>query len=289
MNMLILGCGYLGQRLAARYHEAGIETAGTVRSLHSAKQLKLQGINPLLLDLDRQPLPQLPVSCNKLFHFIPPPAESCTDPRTAGLVNEFGRQGSPRRLVYLSTTGVYGDCGGDWVDEQRTPAPHAPRAMRRWDAEETLRGWSRESGGELIILRVAGFYGPGRLPLERLRNGLPMVREEEAPFSNRIHIDDLVGVCIAAMERGKAGEVYNVSDGNPTTMTDYFDRIADLTGLPRPPKIPLQEARMKLSSGMLSYMQESRRLDNRKMLDDLGISLQFPDLRRGLPACFVDS
>lgn len=286
MNTLILGCGYLGQRVAARYQNSGVGIRGTVRSRRSAAQLEVRGIEALIADLDRQPLRHLPISGNSLFYFIPPPAEGSVDPRAANIVSEFRRQGSPRRLVYLSTTGVYGDCGGDWVDESRVPAPAVPRALRRWDAEQTLRAWSRESGCELVILRVAGFYGPGKLPLERLRRCLPMVCEEEAPFSNRIHIDDLVTVCVAAMERGKAGEVYNVSDGHPTTMTDYFDRIADLAGLTPAPKISLQEAGRQLSPGMLSYMQESRRLRNVKMLDELNISLRYPDLTTGLAACF---
>lgn len=288
MNKLIIGCGYLGQRVAALYRESGIEVTATVRSRSRASQLEKQGVTPLVVDLDRLPLPYLPTAGSSLFYFVPPVAEGSSDPRTANLVNEFRRQGLPRRLVYLSTTGVYGDCAGDWVDESRTPAPVVPRALRRWDAEQTLRAWSRESGSELVILRVAGFYGPGKLPLERLHRGLPMLREEEAPFSNRIHIDDLVRVCVAAMERGRAGEIYNVSDGHPTTMTDYFDRIADLAGVARPPKISLREAREQLSPGMLSYLQESRRLHNRKMLDELNICLQFPNLASGLSACFLN-
>ena len=289
MCMLILGCGYLGQRVAARYLKTGIRVTGVVRSQRSAELLAKQGVVPLIADLDRHSLQQLPLSGSSLFHFVPPLAEGNVDSRTVNIVNEFRRGGSPRRLVYLSTTGVYGDCGGGWVDESCLAAPMAARAKRRWDAEQQLRAWSRESGCELVILRVAGFYGPGKLPLERLRKGLPMVREKEAPFSNRIHVDDLVSVCMAAMQLGRAGEIYNVSDGNPTTMTDYFDRIADLAGLARPPKISLQEAHRQLSPGMLSYMQESRRLRNGKMLDELKTSLQFPDLESGLPACFADS
>jgi nucleoside-diphosphate-sugar epimerase len=286
MNKLIMGCGYLGRRVAASYLKSGIEVTGTVRSRLSAEQLKKLGVAPVIADLDRQPLQDLPLSGSSLFYFIPPVAEGSVDPRTANLVKAFRRQGSPHRLIYLSTTGVYGDCGGAWVDESRAPAPAVPRALRRWDAEQVLRAWSRESGCELVVLRVAGFYGPDKLPLERLRQQLPMVCEEEAPFSNRIHIDDLVTVCLAAMERGRTGEVYNVSDGHPTTMTDYFDRLADIAGLARPPKISLHEARQKLSPGMLSYVQESRRLRNGKMLEELDISLQYPDLQSGIPACF---
>jgi nucleoside-diphosphate-sugar epimerase len=288
MNTLILGAGYLGQRVAVQWMKSGRDIQGLVRSRRSAERLQTIGIAALIADLDGKQLRDLSTAGNSLFYFIPPPAQGCIDSRIATLLSAFRQQGPPRRLVYLSTTGVYGDCGGDWVDESRPPAPVVARALRRWHAEESLRAWSLESGCELVVLRVAGFYGPGKLPLKRLQSGLPMVREREAPFSNRIHIDDLVKVCIAAMERGRAGEVYNVCDGHPTTMTDYFDRLADLAGLARPPKISLAEAHQQLSPGMLSYMQESRRLRNGKMLDELQIKLEFPDLIAGLPACFED-
>jgi len=185
-------------------------------------------------------------------------------------------------VVYISTTGVYGDCGGAWVDESRPVNPLAPRAKRRWDAECAWQAWRKASGRELVILRVPGIYGPDRLPLERLRAGLPLVRESEAPYTNRIHADDLAEVCVAAMRRGHDGEVYNACDGHPGTMTDYFNRIADLAGLPRPPQIPLAEATERLSEGMLSYLRESRRLDNRKMREELGVTLRYPSLEQGL-------
>ncbi len=191
----------------------------------------------------------------------------------------------PHRMVYLSTTGIYGDCGGAWIDETRPPAPVAPRAKRRWDAENSARETCAALGIELVILRVAGIYGPGKLPLKRLRAGLPLVSASEAPFTNRIHIDDLVSACAAAMERGAPGAVYNISDGNPSTMVDYFDRLADLVGLPRPPQISLAEAQKQLTPGMLSYMQESRRLDNRRMREELGVKLRYPSLNVGLAAC----
>jgi nucleoside-diphosphate-sugar epimerase len=132
---------------------------------------------------------------------------------------------------------------------------------------------------------VAGIYGPGRLPLERIRRGLPLVCEEEAPYSNRIHADDLVDTCVAAMERGRSGAVYNVCDGNPTTMTDYFFRVADATGLARPPVLSLEDAEGALSAGMMSYMRESRRLSNRRLREELGVVLAYPDLAAGLPSC----
>jgi nucleoside-diphosphate-sugar epimerase len=205
------------------------------------------------------------------------------------LIGEFDRQGDPQRLVYLSTTGVYGDCGGRWIDESCTLQPQAARARRRVDAEQALTDWSRHTGRELVVLRVAGIYGPGKLPLERIRQGLSMVRESEAPYTNRIHADDLVSVCTAAMSVGRNGAVYNTSDGHPSSMTDYFRRVADLAGLPRPREIPLASARAQLSPGMLSYLRESRRLSNRKMLEELGVTLRYPSLAEGLPACFLEA
>jgi len=284
METLIIGCGYLGQRVAGRYLRSGRGVSGVVRSRASAMNLESAGVTAIRADLDQPPLPLLPLAGAELFIFTPPPGDGVVDRRIGELLRTFSYQGDPARVVYLSTTGVYGDCAGEWVDEQRPVVPQAPRALRRWDAEQQLCGWSEAAGGELVILRVAGIYGPGKLPLERLRKGLPMVCEAEAPYSNRIHIDDLLQVCVAAMAKGRPGTVYNVSDGHPTTMTDYFNRLADLAGLPRPPLIPLAAGEGRLSAGMLSYMRESRRLDNRRMLDELEVVLRYPDLLSGLPA-----
>lgn len=194
--------------------------------------------------------------------------------------------GQPRRILYISTTGVYGDCGGEWVDETRPVNPGVDRAWRRWDAEQRLRRWREQTGAELVILRVAGIYGPGKLPLARLRKGLPMVAPEQAPWTNRIHVDDLVQACLLGMQRGRDGEVYNACDGSPGNMADYFNRVADLAGLPRPPVIDLADAEGSLSAGLRSYLGESRRLRNDKLLQELGLVLRYPDLEAGLPACF---
>ncbi len=165
--------------------------------------------------------------------------------------------------------------------------PQADRARRRLDAEQALGAWSRGNGAQLVILRVAGIYGPGKLPLERLRQGLPVVRDAESPFTNRIHIRDLVQVCAAAMDRGVSGRVYHACDGHPGTMAEYFRRLAELAGLPSPPEISLDEAPQRLSPGMLSYMQESRRLSNRRITEELGVRLRYPSLESGLRACFA--
>ena len=284
--MWILGCGYIGQRLARTYRDQGYPVTAVTRSEASCLALARSGFQALARDLAREPLDDLGWAGEDLFHLAPPPPDGVEDGLTRHLVAAFRQGGHPRRLVYLSTTGVYGDCGGDWVDETRPPAPVADRSRRRWEAEETLRAWSRESGADLVILRVAGIYGPGRLPLERIRQGLPLAREEDSPWSNRIHADDLVAACVAAMARGAPGQVYNVCDGHPSTMTDYFLRVADAAGLPRPPLVPLSEAAGLVSPGMMSYLAESRRLSNRRLREELGLKLRYPDLAQGLPTCF---
>jgi nucleoside-diphosphate-sugar epimerase len=136
----------------------------------------------------------------------------------------------------------------------------------------------------VVILRVPGIYAHDRLPIRRLREGLPVLAEADSPFTNRIHADDLARVCIAAMKRGRPGAAYNVSDGHPTTMTDYFNRVADCLGLPRPPVVDRSTARQALSPSMLSFLEESKRLDNRRMREELGVELIYPDLVAGLAA-----
>ncbi|MFZ1535800.1 MAG: SDR family oxidoreductase [Chromatiaceae bacterium] len=284
--MWILGCGYIGQRLARTYLDLGYPVTAVIRSEASRLALAGLGLRALARDLSTDALDGLDWAGEELFHLAPPPSDGVEDRLTRHLVASFRDAGHPRRLVYMSTTGVYGDCGGDWVDETRPAAPVADRSVRRWDAEETLRAWSLESGADLVILRVAGIYGPGRLPLERIRQGLPLAREEDSPWSNRIHADDLVAACVAAMARGESGRVYNLCDGHPSTMTDYFLRVADAAGLPRPPLLTLSEAAAVLSAGMLSYLAESRRLSNRRLREELGLIPRYPDLAAGLPSCF---
>jgi nucleoside-diphosphate-sugar epimerase len=285
--VLIVGCGYVGRRVAALHLARGEPVLGVVRSEASAQALERAGIAAAPADLDAALLPDLPTRGTGVYYFAPPPERGTTDPRIAAFVASLAQSGQPRRIVYVGTTGIYGDCGGEWVDESRPANPSVDRARRRWDAETRLREWSAATGGELVVLRVAGIYGPDRLPLDRLRRGLPMVAADEAPWTNRIHVDDLATVCVAAMDRAPSGDVYNVSDGHPGNMADYFNRVADLVGLPRPPVIRLADAGGQLSEGLLSYLRESRRLDNRRMLRELGVTLRYPTLDAGLPGCLA--
>ena len=283
--MLIVGCGDVGRMIAARAQRRGQPVHCVVRSRLSAAALLENGLDAVAVDLDRES-PALAGERDQaeIFYLAPPAASGIGDDRMRRFLAALP-DARPHRIVYISTSGVYGDCGGAWVDESRAVNPQVDRARRRHAAERQLQAWRASGRGEVVILRVAGIYGPGKLPLERLRSQTPMIAEPEAPWTNRIHIDDLVSVCEAAMARGRDGEVYNVSDGSPGNMRDYFDRVADLYGLPRAPLISLAEARASLSPGMLSYLGESRRLDNRKMLEELGVTLRYPRLADGLAAC----
>ena len=286
-DVLIIGSGDIGERVARLERSEGRAVAGLVRSEKSARRLRAAGIQPITLDLDAPAsLNNLPVKDAVVYYFAPPPDTGVTDPRMEAFVSVLTPPHLPKRIVLISTTGVYGDCHGEWVTEDRPPNPQADRARRRLAAETTLQRWSEASGVPIVILRVPGIYGPGYLPEERLRSGEPVLREDESPFSNRIHADDLARVCIAAARHDHPGVLYNVSDGHPTTMTDFFYRVADVLGIPRPPAITREEARHRLGPGMLSYLAESKRIDNRCMREELGVELMYPDLTAGLASCF---
>ena len=284
--VFIAGCGYVGRRLIERLHSATHITALSHSPEHS-RELEDLGITVTTGDLDRvKSQPDLSQAADStLFYFIPPPPSGTRDPRLARFLSWLQPTALPRRIVLISATGVYGDCDGAWVDETRPPAPNSDRGRRRLDAEQTLRQWSERQDVTAIILRVAGIYGPGRLPRARLEKALPVLDEQQAPWSNRIHIDDLISSCLAAAARGRTGRCYNICDDQPSTMTDYFFRVADHLGLPRPPTVSLQQARATMSPGMLSYLAESRRLVNRRLREELGVSLTHPTLSEGLATC----
>ena len=284
--MLIVGCGDVGHRIAQQLGREGQAVDCLVSSEASAERRRDQGLATLVTNLD-EPISGLPPNSDLIWYLVPPPACGTTDPRLESFLRALPPAKGSRRIVYIGTSGVYGHCHGEWVDESRPINPQVDRAHRRADAERQLAEWRHAGHGEVVVLRVAGIYGPDKLPLQRLRQGTPMVAADEAPWTNRIHIDDLVAVCLAAMSNGVDGETYNVSDGTPGNMRDYFDRVADLFGLPRAPLVTLDAAEGVLSAGLRSYLGESRRLDNSKMLRDLAVRLRYPDLPTGLAACLA--
>ena len=287
-KVFIIGCGYIGQRVARAWIARGEKVYALVRSKERMQELEGLGIKLVSGDLDQtQSLHGLRLEDALLYYFAPPPREGIHDTRMAALVSALKPDAKPAGCVLISTTGVYGDHGGAWVDESATLKPGSDRARRRLDAENVLRAWGREHRVAVVVLRVAGIYSPDRLPEARIRSGVPVVHEAECPYTNRIHADDLVEVCVAAVERGKPDEIYNVSDGTPGTMTEYFNAVADALGVPRPPTISMQTAKHQLSPGMLSYLSESRRLDNRKMLEEFGVRLKYPNLTSGLSALTI--
>lgn len=291
-EIFIAGCGYVGTRLvhALRTHQPDMRIDALVRSNGSKTALDAMSVKTQLIDLDGNEVISLPdLGGRMLYYFIPPPAEGEIDPRIEKFLNALDADRLPARIVLISTTGIYGDCAGAWVEESRPAAPVAARAMRRRAAERVAQDISRKYNLPLVILRVPGIYGPHKLPMDRIRAARPVLAERDSPYSNRVHVDDLVASLIAAASRPEdavaiGGYVVNISDGNPTSMTDYFYTLADVAGLLRPPAISMHEARKSMGSGMLSYLAESKRLDISRMREVLGVSPRYSDLRAGITA-----
>ena len=287
-SVLIVGCGDIGRRVADRWQD--VPVTGLVSSAASAEHLQAAGITPLRANLDDPAsLKDLPLKDALVFYFAPPPPSGTSDPRMSHFLAALDPQRLPARIVYISTSGVYGDRGGETVTEDTPPNPQVDRARRRYDAEQQLRRFGQKHKVPVVILRVGGIYGPGRLPRKRLEDRIPMIHEHLAPSTNRIHAEDLAQICVAAARHGRADRIYNISDGTDSNMTEYFNIVADFLKLPRPPTIDWQEAERSLSAGMLSYLRESRRMDNRRMLEELEIELQFPTLEAGLAAMELDA
>lgn len=284
-SILIVGCGDVGQSVAAQWAHQAVDVYG----LRRQPPASWQGIRPVATDLD-EPAPSLdcPTEQALIYYFAPPPPRGSHDSRAAHFLAALANKPRPARLVVISTSGVYGDRGGRWVSEEAQPAPAVDRARRRWDMEQQFRRWCEAQGVDLIILRVGGIYGPGRLPLKRIREGIPVLREDLAPSTNRIHVDDLARVCVAAARVDRRFRVYNVSDGQQSNMTEYFLTLADYFGLPRPPQVDWAQAEQVMSEGMLSYLRESRRMDTSRMRAELDVQLQYPTLEQGLASCRED-
>jgi len=270
--VLIVGNGYIGKRVQER-----------LRSQNRSVQTLGRSDANVIVDLDQFDMSKN-IEADEVLYLVPPPSEGDKDLRLKRFLSLLNQASLPSKIVLISTSGVYGDCAGSLVDESAPVAPKADRALRRLDAEQQLLAYAKGFSVEVVILRVTGIYGKNRLPIKRLETKTPMIEESAAPWTNRVHAEDLVTVCLAAMEKGVDGEVYNVSDGHPGNMTDYFNQVADAVGLDRPVQISQEEAEETLSVGMLSYLKESRRISNKKMLNELGVELQYPTLALGLKA-----
>jgi nucleoside-diphosphate-sugar epimerase len=285
MDSFFAGCGYVGRQVALRELADGGAVAAIVRTAESAERLNREGIAALSADLENDCPRTGTLRGRVLYWFVPPQPEGDQDRRLRGFIQCAAESGErPSRVVLISTTGVYGDCQGEWVSEDRALAPRTGRARRRVDAEQVMRRWCQVHNIPMVALRVPGIYGAGKLPLKRLREGLPVLAPELAPWSNRVHVEDLISVCLAAARIEHPLPVYNVSDDHPSTMTDFFFSVADATGLPRPPVVDKQEATAALSAEMRSYLAESKRIDNTRMREHLGVDVRYPDLRSGLSA-----
>lgn len=284
-RLLIIGCGDVGMRLIpllrGRYRLYAL-----TRDAAQCAALRARGVTPIVGDLDRpHTLSALAGIAQDIVHLAPPPAQGSEDTRTAHLIAALGKntRGSlPQHLVYISTSGVYGDCGGAVIDETHALRPATPRAQRRADAERRLREWGRRSGVRVSILRVPGIYAANRLPVARLKRGTPALRDEDDAYVNHVHADDLARMAVAALHRGHAGRAYNATDDMPQKMGEYFDLVADHFGYARPRRVTRAEAAREIPENLLSFMSESRRLSNRRIKNELRVKLRYPSVRAGI-------
>ena len=278
-RLLIVGAGDVARRalpaLLARY-----ATAALVRG--DPAGLEGRGVRIVAGDLDRPE--SLAAAADVVLHAAPPSESGVRDERTRNLVAVLsGARMLPRRVVYISTSGVYGDCSGAWVDESRPVRPQTDRARRRVDAEQVLGDWGHRRGVEIVVLRVPGIYAADRLPLERLKSGAPVLRAEDDVYTNHVHADDLAAICVRALERDAPAGLYNAADDTELKMGDYFDLVADRFRLARPPRVSRAEGEQVIPPTLASFMRESRRLVNRRLKEALGVRLRYPTVFEGVP------
>jgi len=280
-RLLILGCGDVGMRLlplvCAHFRVFALTSNPDRRA-----ELRAAGAIPLVADLDRpETLARLRGLARHVVHLAPPQSEGMLDRRTRHLCAILP-EGA--RLVYVSTSGVYGDCGGALIDETRSVAPHNGRAWRRVDAERVLRAWARRSRSQLAILRVPGIYARDRLPLRRLEQGTPALLAADDVYTNHIHADDLARIVALSLFRGLPGRIYHAVDDTHMKMADYFDTVADAFALPRPPRVAREQLAAAVSPMLLSFMSESRRMANARIKDELGVRLRHPQVGAAVAA-----
>lgn len=275
-NLLIIGCGDIALRtlslLQGRYRLYAL-----VRDPAKADGLRKLGVTPIVGDLDdRDSLAKIAGLADVVLHFAPPERQGRLDTRTRNLLSALSTRLLPARLIYISTSGVYGDCGGDIVSETRPVNPQSDRARLRVSAERQIRAWATRNHVNANILRVPGIIAENRLPVDRIKAGMPAIVANEDGYSNHIHADDLARIVIATLRYGKSNRVYHTVDDDEMKMGDYFDVVADAFKLPRPPRLPRTEIQRAVSPMMWSFMNESRRLTNLRMKQELKVTLRYP-------------
>lgn len=280
-RLLIIGCGDVGMRLLPLLRQHFRIFALTSQA-GRCEELRAAGAIPLLGNLDQpHTLARLKGLVDSVVHLAPPPSEGKTDKRTLNLTAILPDKS---RLVYISTTGVYGDCAGASFDETRTVKPLNARAQRRVAAENCLRSWARRSHSCLSILRVPGIYAADRLPIERLQKGTPALIEADDVYTNHIHADDLAQLIKLALFRALPNRVYHAVDDSNMKMAAYFDLVADTFALPRPPRLPRADLAQQVSPVLLSFMSESRRMQNQRIKLELGMRLRYASVSDGVRA-----
>jgi len=284
----ILGCGYIGKKLARQLMEKKIYPRCFVHSRASERHCEALKLSVHRFDLDQADLAldnkmKAEFMGSRIAYLVPPPRQGRQDSRMANFIHTLkaSAQGV-EKILLISTTGVYGDCKGEWIDENHALNPQADRAHRRLSAETQLTDYCNSEGIPLIIFRVPGIYAADKLPVKRITSGEAIVRSADSGYSNRIHADDLVAFCEEALLSNIPPGIYNCCDGQPSTMHDYFIRVADALNLPPPAEIGLAQAQQALSAGMLSYLVESKRISNKKLLKTFKTPLKYPDLQAGL-------
>ncbi|MES2952416.1 MAG: SDR family oxidoreductase [Pseudomonadota bacterium] len=284
-RLLIVGCGDVGMRVAQNLRNR-VRLFALTSQPERVAELRASGLTPLLGNLDTRPsLRRLAGIATRLVHLAPPQSEAWADLRTQALVRALRPRSLPISVVYASTSGVYGDCRGEWVDETRAVHADTPRAQRRTHAEAQMRYWGRSAGVSVSILRIPGIYAADReggTPRARLLKGTPVLQSQDDVYTNHIHADDLARACCLALWRGGPQRMYNVNDDSKMKMGDYFDLAADLYGLPRPPRIAREGAAAHLPLSLLSFMNESRRMVNTRMKRELRLTLRYPTVLTGL-------
>lgn len=286
MTSLIFGCGDVGRRIAIALLKTGVEASdilALVNSEGSKDKAYELGVEAEIIDLDK--LEHNLVLCNQaqLYYTIAPQKSGYDDLRTQAALRQFEANNIvPNKVALISTTGVYGDWKGEWVDELCETKPQTDRGKRRLSSEQQWLQWGERLGVAVTILRAPGIYAHSRIPTARIAKGIPVVSEHECGFTNRVHADDLARACIAVMNKANHGQVFNATDGKPGKISEYLQAAAKVIGLPPLPEIGMAQAKQELSPGMLSYLSESRKISNRKLLNELNFELLYPDFKEGL-------